>query len=220
MGIPFRMNYLIAASRGGGIKEMIPKKYLDHAEVKPGATIAKLAETAVSLLPPPRRNISSPHVYIMAGIPDLTIKVKSDDPCYCYTESIFIDEPITAIARVKNEIDLCGQSIRQAGGIPIFCTITNGNIAKYNHTFLTDGRTSTHHHNDMHSRLTESIDEINYYIDTTNQRAGMSTPMCHRAIQQRRGRRGSYYIYQWEGLHDGIHGTPGTRKTWAESIKA
>ena len=218
------MNVLVAASRGGGLKEMMPNGHLDEAVVKPGGSLRKLTKEALSLLPPPHRNRTTSHVYILAGIPDISEKVSSDDPQYWYMESIFTEEPQSAIQRVKVEIDQCSQAIIRAGAIPIFCTITKFNIRNHNNNFLLIGKTRFLQHSqyypDMQQRLNIIIDEINDYIMHINQRLGMSTPMCHRAICQRRGSRGGYYIYKWDRLHDGVHGTRQTRQAWANSIKA
>ena len=69
------MNVLLAASRGGGLEEHMK----DGIKLKPhifsGGSFSLLTSKVTETLPPPYIQTSAPtHIYIMAGIPDITKK--------------------------------------------------------------------------------------------------------------------------------------------------
>ena len=102
------MNYLLAASRGGGLSllanQRLDSKHIDEqlvAEVHPGATLSFLTNRATYLLPPPRRLHRQLHVYIMAGIPDITTKISLKAKFPFYTECILKDHPQEKIKQLQ-----------------------------------------------------------------------------------------------------------------------
>jgi lysophospholipase L1-like esterase len=109
------------------------------------------------------------------------------------------------------------------GAKPIFCTIANINITKYNHQLLHSNKTHsllhTHNYPTMQEQINTIIDTINTYIKQTNIENKVSTPFCHSAIKTRKGnKRKYYYTDNWDGLWDGLHATRETRNKWAKSI--
>ena len=219
------MIYLVASSRGGGLKKRLARlgeRVVD--DVVGGGRLRKLADRAVKLLPPP---YSTPptqplHVYIVAGIPDITEKYSSHTHTH-YTECIYTAEPADTIDRLKSEIAHCAKKIKDAGATPCFAALAPTNIEKYNLHLLHGGDTHTlyhtQHYDDMQDRLNYTVNEINTYIIETNSSNNMSTPMRHKAIKERRGKSPKgYHIYKWEGLYDGVHGTDETKDMWAQSI--
>ena len=82
------MNYLVANSRGAGLRELIPKAIMQRVVYKPRATINQLSLTATSVHS--TSNVpNNTHIYILAGIPDITKKLNSKD----YQEVIFTENP-------------------------------------------------------------------------------------------------------------------------------
>ena len=214
------MNILAGDSRARGLKNGIPR--LSRSIVISGGTIDKVTEAVVESLKN-RYFHTPPHVYVFAGINDLTRLVK--DHRRHYTECIFDTDTQTAIHTVTQKFNTCIHSIQQAGGIPILCTITSANIEKYNkymlHNFWTRHLEHTHEYPTMQRNLNLAIDTINAYIANTNRNSGVSTPFTHTAIKKRTGNsRRVRYRYNWQGLDDGIHAESDTKIRWADAISA
>ena len=89
-----QMNILVANSRGAGLRELIPKNIIDRVDFRPGAKLKQISQiTAHSIKG--HRLCDKTHVYVMAGIPDITNKTKSDN----YEEVIFIESKEQANAQ-------------------------------------------------------------------------------------------------------------------------
>ena len=179
----------------------------------------------MQLLPPPHStpHTQPHHIYILAGIPDITEKYSLHEHPYHYTESIYTEDPAKTYQRVKNDIIQCAHKITEAGATPCFTTIATCNIEKYNKHLLHERKTNTLYHTahyaEMQDRLNDITNELNTFIIETNSSHNMSTPMLHKAIKERRGKAPKgYHIYTWENLYDGVHGTKETKNKWAESI--
>ena len=69
------MDYVIASSRGFELKSILPKG--TTVDVNPGGSLKLLTARALTLLPSTHRLPATPHVYFIAGIPDLTEKLTS-----------------------------------------------------------------------------------------------------------------------------------------------
>ena len=188
-----------------------------------GGKLSLLPDFALKLIPPPHQRIGSTHVYVMGGIPDITIKLNSYINRKKYTECIYTETPEITTTRIKQEIENCSHKIIQAGAIPSFATITSCDIAKYNRSLLTKRKTfhlaHTSHYISMQSNLEQALREINKFILDTNQRNNMSTPFCHTAIRKRRGTGKGYYKFMYDNLYDGVHGTDEIKGKWADAIK-
>ena len=195
---------LLTSSRGVGLHSLIKDEVLEWGglttEVISGGQFSDIAKSAKSLLSSSFGPNSSPrHVYILAGIPDFTTLVKDYSSGKCYKESILIGTQTEIIERVKNEIDACSETIRDAGGRPIFCTITNTNISQYNHYLLEHNiihtLLHTQEYDHMQPQLDEILSQVNEYILAHNQRYRMATPHCHSAIRKHKGRAGEEYYF-------------------------
>ena len=218
------MNILLADSRGGGMLNRL-RGTLDHAEVKPGARVKLLTGLVQGAVPSTYRQINPTHVYVMAGINDVTERVESPISSYKYKEVICVEDPHSIAQRVISDLDDCAQEINKYGAIPVFATISKANIAKYNQIQLNENHTTTHlHQNDsypiMQTNLESSIDIINDHIRHLNRSHEVSTPLCHNVIIRRRGTKNQYKAHDWSALGDGIHGTWKTRNLWAKSLRA
>ena len=95
-----------------------------------GGRIIYITDQASTVIPPAHRYKEKTHIYIMAGIPDITVKTHKG-PGH-YTECIYTEDTQQTIHRVTEIIRKGELTIKNQGEIPIFCTITSSNIEKYN----------------------------------------------------------------------------------------
>ena len=135
------MNVLIATSRGKGIAGRLPKGVIDHAEVCSGAKLKSLSAKIPAIVNPLSKIGLPTFVYVLGGSNDITEKITSTNPHYWYTEVIFVKEKDSVVSDVKKSIDECARTIKKAGGIPVFCTITDCNLQHYNDYCLGQGYT-------------------------------------------------------------------------------
>ena len=149
------MIYLVASSRGGGLKKRLARlgeRVVD--DVVGGGRLRKLTNRAVKLLPPP---YSTPptqplHVYIVAGIPDITEKYSSHTHTH-YTECIYTAEPADTIDRLKSEIAHCAKKIKDAlsqGQHPVLQHWRQPTLRNTIYTYYTGG---IHTHYTTHSTM-------------------------------------------------------------------
>ena len=219
------MNILLATSRGGGLETLIKgKNTINKNHVILGAPLSKLTERATTIIPPRHTTILPSHVYILAGVPDISKKIKGRKG-QKYTECIYTDTPDNTIASLITAINTCADTIKGQGATPIFCTITDINIKDYNTHLLKEGKTLHLHHTHQYENMQASVEfitvNVNNHIITINKENGVSTPFLHMAIKQRRGQKPNhYYKTIWNRLKDGVHGTYKTRKLWADSISS
>lgn len=217
------MNILLASSRGGGIEHLMPRDITIISHVMPGANMRDLEKRANTVIPPTHLTQDTTHVYILAGIPDITNKLTKHSRTHHYTECIYTGNPQQTIQDIKDNMRKLEHTIKQKGATPIFCTITNMNIEKYNKQLKRAKKTYTLHHTDNYAQMQEHvntvINSINNHIRETNRANNIGTPFFHSAIRKRIGtKRKHHYIDNWEGLWDGVHATRGTRKIWAKSL--
>ena len=217
-----QMDYLLASSRGGGVANCMGAGYHLVPHVLPGGTYKKLADKATEVLPDSTVDHESKnHVYVLAGVPDITTLVRSSPK---HMECIYTDTPEHTLKHLKEQIDECADAITKKNAIPIFCTITPMNITLYNNYLLEDNKTKyllhAEKYDHMQAQILPIFTEINRYIKTYNTDRGFTTPMCQFEIVKRHGKgRKGYYRNHWEGLKDGLHATEKTRKGWATAIR-
>ena len=165
----------------------------------------------------------------MAGIPDTTTLVKNMHNGKHYKETILAKSNDEIITHLKESFDNSAKSVREAGGKPIFCTITGMDISKYNKTLLMKGKTHTLLHQDQYTVWQNHIDTIiqitNAHIIELNREEKVATPHCHSAIRKHRGRSGKHsgkhsghYITDYSMLYDGLHAGDKCKKLWAKAI--
>ena len=167
-------NILVTSSRGVGLHTLVKGEVLEWGglttEVIPGGRFSTIAQYVRDLLPSLGKTQSPPHIYIMTGIPDITTLYKGFRFSKKYKECILLDSVESIVDRVKFNIDRCSVKIRNAGGIPIFCTITHMNITKYNQHSLEKNKTFTQLHSDHYKAMQTDtiIDMLNKDIVTKN----------------------------------------------------
>ena len=223
----FQMNILLASSRGVGLASLVGKEEplakFSSTIIKPGGKLSTLRKEAAKIIPSENHCSAIPHVYILAGVPDITTKVSHQQGHRTYTESILIGDTEDKIKHIKDEIDTCEAEIRRRGAKPIFCTISLMNITHYNNFLLNTGRTYELRHearyNTMQTQIEHIIAKVNTHIRLTNRTNSVSTPFLHSTVLKRhgKGRRG-YYKPDWNTLYDGIHATDTTKEKWANTL--
>ena len=112
------MNILMASSRGGGIDKLMKRETPLKGHIYPGGTLAFMTTRLSKALPPPHTSQTTPHVYILAGIPDITTRLK-ERSTHMYTESVYTGTPADTITTLKGEIDKIEGAVKDLGGIPI-----------------------------------------------------------------------------------------------------
>jgi hypothetical protein len=215
------MNVVVATSRGGWIKQKLPPG--TTVSINPGSSLKTLTEIAKVQTPPPNRLPHRPFIYFIAGVPDLTEKIKSQSRNYHYCEIIFVEELETASNRFIKQLEITQTEILKHGATPIFSTITKFNLATYNLNLKLKNKTSVHHHidfyHDMQYRLDLAIDIINTSIIRLNHRIHVATPLLHTSIIETRGKKSHRYkFYRWDFLHDGLHPSDTLLNKWAKSL--
>ena len=213
------MDFLMATSRGRGIPNKMGEGFHLESIIKPGAKLTDIKTLIEKRLARDVCDSGENHVYILAGIPDITELLKNHRTHY--RECIYSENPQNTIQALKDNIQDITNITEQLGAKAIFCTIAPINIKTYNQSFHTSTHTYAHLYDSMQTQINQVIIEINSFIQTHNRTRELATPLCHFAIVRRHGKghRG-YYKYHWEGLFDGVHATGDTQEKWANSIKA
>lgn len=213
------MNIVVSSSRGVGLSEHLPTgTWVSIAE---GGKLKSLLETAKEMLPPPHGLSRRYHVYFLCGVPDITRLIKKYSEHY--RECVYDEDPSATADRYHAELGDCQKEILKCGALPIFCSITKVNIAKYNLSCLLTNKTSTLRLTDqyqhMQSNLNQTIDTINNHIYTLNKKIGVSTPFLQHTISERRGKKSHrFYIQKWELLYDGLHTSDTLRPIWGKVL--
>jgi hypothetical protein len=135
-----------------------------------------------------------PTFYIVAGLCDITSKIK--DRSQNYTEIIFTENPDQAISRVLKDINTLKSYIENQDAIPVFSTIVPCNIEIQNQYLFDRGTTQylkySHKYEEMQAALMHVIENINQEIPTINSKLHLATPMLHRTVFQ--NKKGKQYF--------------------------
>ena len=203
------MNILVGNSRGAGLRELIPKSTLQISSYIPGAKVSNLGNLALKL----HSNSNSPdntHVYFIAGITDLTKKLKGQN----YEEVIFTEDINLAVARVSNTLSLTKSRLSKLKVKAIFCTINTMHIEKWNLARKQQSKTTylqyTNQYDQMQINLNKAIDMLNSKIIELNKQDSHHTPLLHQTIKHPKGH--GKYFYKYNLLVDGVHGNQTAKK--------
>ena len=167
---------------------------------------------------PPAMETQDTHFYIIAGLCDITKKIKNRRENYM--EVIYNDEPSETISRVLSSIYSLKKYIENLNAKPIFTTITPSHLETLNHKWFDSGRTCrlsySHNYQEMQVEVMKVFEEINNNITQINSQNGLATPMLHRSVMHN-VKKGSKY-FQHSKLSDGCHATNSLNKIWAKYI--
>lgn len=147
------------------------------------------------------------HVYISAGICDLTVKQKA----VRYQETLFdLDSIDTTRLTFTNSLNYIQNYTIRENAIPIFTTIYPLSLKDWNLSRLRANKTTYLVHEDnyalMQSKLEELLMEINQYIVHLNGNLGMATPLIHKQMIHNRAKGNS--TFKFNLLADGCHPNP------------
>ena len=214
------MNCLIGDSRVLSIKNSHHARLLIEVEDiwgRPGLKLNKcnsLVENNIILHHPPIIN-GQTHYYIMAGICDVTCRLKHGS----YEEVIFQNKE-TTINNTTSQLDRLSEVICRMGAKPIFCTIPPMSLQNWNNNRLKQRKTISLNFQDQYARMQKEMEEalevINSHIININKSHNMHTPLLHTALHRRR--RGKAYT-MYELLKDGCHPGNAMAKNCVDSIK-
>jgi hypothetical protein len=154
---------------------------------------------------------STPQIYILAGICNLTTIVKRWVNGARHEELIVVtknDEITNTLNETKSAISDLQNFILRHDAIPIFCTIYPSSISDWNATRVTQGKTDILVHAEdyhaMQSHLEEMVENVNQFIVERNVDLKMKTPLLHRCLWHNRGPK-SRNCFNYSKLTDGCH---------------
>ena len=181
------MDVILASSRGKGIlpilRDLHPSPH--HLMLNPtsGATIAELTDQAITII----RKAKNPrdyHFYFIGGYCDITHRMQRtmnlSGRAVFNEEITFQEDPDVTVARLSQIIATSSDRIKSYGAIPIFCTIAPSSLHTWNHTRLSQKKTShLEHFNNyphMQENLIQAIIRTNQVINEMNETNQVATP--------------------------------------------
>lgn len=218
------MNIIVATSRGRGLAELEKKRDDVVLSVHPGAKLTRLEQEAISLLQNLASSCPKPKVYFVAGLPDVTQKVKRH--FYLRGKRQYYEEVILPkidtnqiITDVTTRLYSVADNILKLNATPIFSTICPMSIATWNNVRLSQHKTaylsSFHDYPEMQSKQETVIAELNRIIHTLNRSINVHTPrLCNTVMYRRKG----HLRCRYGKLSDGVHASKKLSDTWIDII--
>ena len=131
-------------------------------------------------------------VYILAGIPDITERMvraahyTNFEWVPKYEEVLFTQSVASACTQFMDKVWDASDRIYEAGGVPVFCTVSPMSLKTWNRNRLGWGVTSCLLHEDKYNLQQENLDEaimhINKSIQNVNRFNGVDTPRLAQEI--------------------------------------
>ena len=205
------MNIVLCSSRG---KCLLPlnERPDTTVSVRGGGKYTSLTKEAVEHLERLQYHPGPKLVYLVAGLPDITQKLKHsfwmNGRYHDYEEVIFCesDTAESNSNRVINNIRSSAASIVSAGGIPVFSTVLSCDISAWNKTRLGQHKTSHliyyNRYQPMQEKLLDSTKLINSFILHENSLNQAATPKLAQPIFYKRG---SSWRFKPGKFTDGVH---------------
>jgi hypothetical protein len=175
--LPFqihKMNVIIGSSRSSKLDRVFKENHSVEVWSRPGGTYNSMKDLvdqhSIYHHGGPAESDFQTHFYIVAGVCDVTNKVKND--AENYAEIIFSDSPESKIEKAKDSAKRLQNYILSFNYIPIFCTIVPAHIETQNlHNFQT-GKTSSLKHspayNHMQDQAMQVFRSLNKFIPELN----------------------------------------------------
>lgn len=212
------MNIIVCSSRGKSLRSL-NKREDTVVRVVPGGRIGQLVDIAKEELNKILTKPNPKFVYFVAGLPDTTTKIYEEfwmnDELHAYEEVIFSNTPENIIGIINS----AAQDILAENAIPIFSTIVPCHLSIWNHTRLSQHKTShlLHYKNYdlMQEQQLETIREINSYILHINSQNRVATPKLAKPVYYRRG---NSWRFRFGKLADGVHATDKLKKVWHKTV--
>ena len=222
------MNIIVSSSRGravepyfaGAYKSNIPYIY----KTVPGGkfnTLTRIALEHITKSP----NLNKPvHVYYLAGLPDLTTKLRNRKDMY--EEVVFNEEPQAAIDRMSSLIIQTHETITSLGAKAIFCPIIPINLTLWNTERQKQNKTShllySPQYPIMQINLHHSITNINQLMVMINKENNLTTPFIdNKIITSLPAKPPHYkprYKFSYSQFRDGCHPSHEIAEQWAQKI--
>ena len=156
----------------------------------------------------------------MAGLPDITAKLKCYDTRY--EEVIFRETIPSAVDRVLAEIRKAEAAVWRMGAIPVFCTVAPMSLLKWNSKRLRNRVTTQlkypRYYTPMQRALEEATFMINEGIHAINRSNNVRSPRVGESILSTKNRRRQRPVFRRSKLEDGVHPTPFALLEWADAI--
>ena len=218
------MNIVVGSSRTRDLDKVEPLKSNETVEVwtRPGGRYADMKALIDQHLiyhhGGPNLNHGQSHVYVVAGLCDITEKIKNKNSHY--QEIIFRENPEIAITRIKSSIKDLQSYILSQNLIPIFCTIVPSHLEKQNlHSFdkgYTDHLDFISQYHNMQDEAMKVFEHLNTHIPIINSSLNMATPNVHNSVFHNKS--GGKKYFQFSKLADGCHPTSELKTIWAKHI--
>ena len=217
------MDLVMCTSRGKGLEDALyslPENPIinPHFIVRPGTPILDLTREAENIITHSSTPNSLIHVYFIAGLIDITEKIKD----HIYEEVIFNESSESAPPRVMSLIYQSSKSILNTGATPCYATITPMHLNTWNEHRLNIHRTSYllhhNHYDSMQTNLNKAVTEINSLITELNIRNHIQTPRLAQHTLYKPGQRRPTYKFRHHLLADGIHASDTLKNIWAKTL--
>ena len=206
------MNYIQATSRG---RELQPSLVNDTTwmYVRPGAKLAQLTQCANQMLSTSNKQGKAPgHVHYMAGIPDLTSKIRDKG----YQEVVFMGTPADSVPALENEVMKTATMTKKMGWTPVFCTITPMSLTDWNSPVRTPYLIHFKQYDDMQVLLEKTIAAANHIIRAVNKSNGVYTPnLQNQIVKIHQGK----VKYMYNRLTDGCHPNKQVVRQWVKIMR-
>ena len=222
------MNIIASTSRGRAVKPFFITEYHHispyHFISLPGGKFDSLTTMAVNFIHESTPTPKPVHVYFLAGLPDLTHKIRNSNEKY--EEVIFEEKPEIATHRMISTIIKTHETILAKGARAIFCPIIPINISKWNITRHSQKKTCFLKHQEkypiMQKDLHQTITSINQFIVTINKENHLATPFIDRnlitSIPAKSPNLQSKYKFSYIQFRDGCHPSEKIAHSWASAL--
>ena len=215
------MDLVVATSRGRSLAHYFKYRWTAHLIWKKGARISQLVEEADKFLGKHKVNTRPHHVFFLAGLPDMTQRLKDKDDNY--DEVTYTEPPEQTLDRISASITSAIYLISSQHHARVsFATITPISIKTWNEHRLNISRTSRLKHQQMYDTMQENLISatvmINKYILKINERNNIPTPRLAKKIIKKVGKKRKTPRVYYGKLPDGVHPNESTAEEWIDII--
>ena len=181
--------------------------------IRPGAKLAHLRQCANQVLLTAGKQGKAPgHVYYLAGIPDLTTKIRDGD----YQEVVFMGTPTETVPILENELLKTASMTKKLGWVPVFCTVTPMSLKDWNSPERTPYLVHHNQYADMQVLLENTICSANHIIRAINKSNNVYTPNLHNQIVRINH---SKVKHMYNRLTDGCHPSEKVAREWVKILQ-
>jgi hypothetical protein len=182
--------------------------------VRPGAKLSQLRQSAHQVLQNAKKQgKATGHVYYLAGIPDLTTKIRGED---CYQEVVYMGTPSETVPLLETELIATAKMTQEMGWTPVFCTISPMSLKDWNSSARTPYLLHHNQYGDMQALLENTVIAANHVIRSLNKSNRVYTPNLQRQIAKiSHGK----VKFMYNRLYDGCHPCASVVDEWVKIMK-